>query len=94
MVTFKNEVISLKSGQGEGSGAELTVESMKLDLSSLASVKEFVKAFKEKFTHLNYLVHCDGVVFVRFGESNRGSTGPSPSLVCTYFIYTFFRENC
>jgi NAD(P)-dependent dehydrogenase (short-subunit alcohol dehydrogenase family) len=87
LVTFKNESLEpgqsemsatdtgSESGQGEGSGteeSEPTVESMKLDLSSLASVKEFVKAFKEKYTHLNYLVHCDGVVFVGFEKTVDG----------------------
>ena len=43
---------------------------MELDLSSLQSIKDFVKRFREleEHTHLNYLVHCDGVVFVGFGE--------------------------
>ena len=41
---------------------------MELDLSSLQSIKDFVKRFREEYTHLNYLVHCDGVVFVGFGE--------------------------
>ena len=83
-----------ESGQGEGSGteeSEPTVESMKLDLSSLASVKEFVKTFKEKYTHLNYLVHCDGVVFVGFGESKERIVDPV-SVLCVPTLYIPYVE--
>ena len=50
------------------------VEAMKLDLSSFTSIKEFVGKMRETHSHLNYLVHCDAVTFVGYGEPPRKST--------------------
>ena len=61
---------------------EPKVEAMKLDLSSFSSIKEFVGKMRETHSHLNYLVHCDAVTFVGYGEPLRKLTHWNNSELC------------
>ena len=67
---FKEEVKKSKPTGESGTGDDMElVESIELDLSSFDSIKKFVVEFKKRHdTHLNYLVHCAGVIFVKLGE--------------------------
>lgn len=65
---------------------EPKVEAMKLDLSSFTSIKEFVGKMRETHSHLNYLIHCDAVTFVGYGEPPRKSTHWNNSELCVSLL--------
>ena len=49
-----------------------SVEVMKLDLSSLASVKSFAKEFSGKYKHLDYLINNAGVMVPPYSKTEDG----------------------
>ena len=49
-----------------------SVEVMKLDLSSLASVKSFAKEFAGKYKHLDYLINNAGVMVPPYSKTEDG----------------------
>ena len=54
--------------QEVGEGKELKVEYLLVDLASFASVKDFIKTFKEKNLPLHILVNNAAVVWIPFSE--------------------------
>ena len=54
--------------QGVGEGKELKVEYLLVDLASFASVKDFVKTFREKNLPLHILIHNAAVAWVPFSK--------------------------
>ena len=51
-----------------GEGKEVKVEYIILDLASFASVKDFIKTFKEKNLPLHILVNNAAVAWIPFSE--------------------------
>jgi NAD(P)-dependent dehydrogenase (short-subunit alcohol dehydrogenase family) len=54
--------------QEVGEGKELKVEYLILDLASFASVKDFIKTFREKNLPLHILVNNAAVAWIPFSE--------------------------
>ena len=54
--------------QEVGEGKELKVEYLLVDLASFASVKDFIKTFKEKNLPLHILVNNAAVAWIPFSE--------------------------
>ena len=54
--------------QEVGEGKELKVEYLLVDLASFASVKDFVKTFKEKNLPLHILINNAGIAWVPYSE--------------------------
>ena len=54
--------------QEVGEGKELKVEYLLVDLASFASVKDFVKTFKEKNLPLHILINNAGIAWVPFSK--------------------------
>ena len=54
--------------QEVGEGKELKVEYLLVDLASFASVKDFVKTFKEKNLPLHILVNNAGIAWVPYSK--------------------------
>ncbi len=52
----------------ESSEKDLKVEFMRLDLGSIQSTKDFVRAFKEKNLPLHILINNAGILAVPFGN--------------------------
>ena len=54
--------------QEVGEGKELKVEYLLVDLASFASVKDFVKTFKEKNLPLHILINNAGIAWVPYSK--------------------------
>ena len=54
--------------QEVGEGKELKVEYLILDLASFASVKDFIKTFREKNLPLHILINNAAVAWIPFSE--------------------------
>ena len=54
--------------QEVGEGKELKVEYLLVDLASFASVKDFIKTFREKNLPLHILIHNAAVAWVPFSK--------------------------
>ena len=54
--------------QEVGEGKELKVEYLILDLASFASVKDFIKTFKDKNLPLHILINNAAVAWIPFSE--------------------------
>ena len=54
----------------EGSGREVMLEFMSLDLASLSSAKQFVVSFQEKNLPLHILINNAGIALVPLGKCN------------------------
>ena len=52
----------------ESSEKDLKVEFMRLDLGSIQSTKDFVRAFKEKNLPLHILINNAGIMAIPFGN--------------------------
>ena len=68
-MTYSQAIERMKTEvNSESDGKQVMVEFMPLDLASLASVKEFVVAFKEKNLPLHILVNNAGIAWVPLGR--------------------------
>ena len=54
--------------QEVGEGKELKVEYLLVDLASFASVKDFIKTFREKNLPLHILINNAAVAWIPFSE--------------------------
>ena len=54
--------------QEVGEGKKLNVEYLLVDLASFASVKDFVKTFKEKNLPLHILINNAGIAWVPYSK--------------------------
>ena len=54
--------------QEVGEGKELKVEYLLVDLASFASVKDFIKTFKEKNLPLHILINNAGIAWVPYSK--------------------------
>ena len=54
--------------QEVGEGKELKVEYLILDLASFASVKDFIKTFREKNLPLHILINNAAIAWIPFSE--------------------------
>ncbi len=62
--------------QEVGEGKELKVEYLLVDLASFASVKDFIKTFREKNLPLHILIHNAAVAWVPFSKWMIEYSGP------------------
>ena len=60
--------------QEAGEGKKLNVEYLLVDLASFASVKDFVKTFKEKNLPLHILINNAGICSVPYSMLIEGET--------------------
>ena len=67
MTWFKTQAID-RMKQEVGGGKELKVEYLILDLALFASVKDFIKTFKDKNLPLHILVNNAAVAWIPFSE--------------------------
>jgi NAD(P)-dependent dehydrogenase (short-subunit alcohol dehydrogenase family) len=74
--------------QEVGEGKELKVEYLLVDLASFASVKDFVKTFKEKNLPLHILINNAAVCGTAFCK-----LGVSIIRYCTFFIDLIFSSS-
>ncbi|MBN2693276.1 SDR family NAD(P)-dependent oxidoreductase [bacterium] len=61
---------------------------IKIDLSSLSSVREFVKTFREKYQKLNYLINNAGVMWPEYSKTVDGFENQMGSNYLGHFLLT------